>query len=365
MAAKLVSYKENEYYVIQYINLGEIKLFVIDEEDYEKIIKVNKRWYIINGILSCSKIINESTVIYTLPAIIINNKDGYTIENITKNPNDMRKCNLRLVKNDMLNNSRAARHRNIDLPKNCGFTIDDIPKCVYYVKPSGAHGEYFRIEIKKNKQKKSWASSKSKKISLKDKLIEIKETLIKLSETYPELIIERSIIENNTREQRNIMRSFNKIIKLSDFDNVNDNLINIPKKEKINTELIDASLNTKKYIESKNIISKTGKRHTNNLPDDCDISPDMIPKYCHYRASTEKRGDFFVISGHPHLNDVIKWYTSTSKNISTHDKYLELLKKLKSINKKNKKSEKKITKKKKSIDEMKQHNLAKKNVPRK
>ncbi len=55
----------------------------------------------------------------------------------------------------------------------------------------------------------------------------------------------------------------------------------------------------------------------------------MMPVDCHcyYTPATDKRGDCFVIDRHPDLDKRL-WKSSGSKNISTIEKYEQLLNKL-------------------------------------
>ncbi len=103
------------------------------------------------------------------------------------------------------------------------------------------------------------------------------------------------------------------------------------KKEILSVNIDDASEEMQKYLKN-DISKKTGKTHKNNLPDDCGITPDMIPKYCYYRAATDKRGDAFVIDRHPSFpKGKRQWTTSGSTKISTNDKFKKLKLKLKEL----------------------------------
>lgn len=347
---KLVEYNGGCYCIVKYNDGEECKYFIIDKEDYDRVMKINKSWYVYNGVLSCIKKRGFTKYIYALHDVVMDNDllNDKIVENITNNINDLRKSNLRIVETQNRNNSRSKRTRTVKLPENCGISSNDIPKCVYYVKGNLSHGDSFVIEIKKNGEKKSWRSSKSKKVSLLDKFIEIKKKLIDLSKKYPDLIIEKSIIENYTQEQINIMKEYNRILKLSDIDGITDHLIHIPAKNEINAEIEKATTDTKKYLETIDTTILTGKNHRNNLPTESKITQSMLPKYCYYKKETEKRGDCFFICKHPKIIDSKYWYTSTSKKISTEKKFRELKKKLKEIEASNLKpssSEKKNTKK--------------------
>lgn len=128
------------------------------------------------------------------------------------------------------------------------------------------------------------------------------------------------------------MKEFNAIIKLSNYDCVNENLIKIPKKKILTDDTVDASKDVRKYLNTMNNCEKIGRQHRNNLPRNCGITPDMIPKYCYYQAATDKRGDAFVIDRHPKLpKGKRQWKTSGSKYVDTYDKFIVALAKIESL----------------------------------
>ncbi len=80
------------------------------------------------------------------------------------------------------------------------------------------------------------------------------------------------------------------------------------------------------------IINKTGRRHVSNLPENCKIKPEMIPKYCYYRPSTGKSGDAFIIDNHPKLQTVREYGPQHQVVIiSLYEKFNDLRKKIKEM----------------------------------
>ena len=66
----------------------------------------------------------------------------------------------------------------------------------------------------------------------------------------------------------------------------------------------------------------------NKLPENCGVNKDEIPKNCYYIPETEKRGDGFCCDkNHPKQKDLQlgDYKTTQSKNISTKDKFQQLL----------------------------------------
>ena len=115
----------------------------------------------------------------------MNDLSDSVILHINNNMLDNRTENLRIVKSTDYFPLRNNRKRTITLPDDCGFTADDIPKYVCFMKSSGEHGDRFAIEIPQLNLFLKMSSSK--KISLKDKFEEVKQKLNELYELYPQI----------------------------------------------------------------------------------------------------------------------------------------------------------------------------------
>jgi len=66
-----------------------------------------------------------------------------------------------------------------------------------------------------------------------------------------------------------------------------------------------------------------------NLPNDCVIQPENIPKYIYYHAEPR---EYFFITHHPALDEKQKIVSSSSNNSSISEKYQEILEKLGKLN---------------------------------
>ncbi len=212
-------------------------MFVIDAEDLEKIIDQNDSWYEVNGYIGYTEMINRKVTQYYLHNAIMDKPVGggkgqkYTFDHISRIKTDNRKVNLRLATQTMQNENRVCAERNCDLPKDCGININDIPKCVYYSKPRDKHGARFILELHTDGKRLMWSSTSSKEVSLKDKLIEIKKIILDINENTPEVLENKNIIENFTDQQIKLMKDYNCILKLSEYDCVDQCLLKIPKKK--------------------------------------------------------------------------------------------------------------------------------------
>ena len=93
-------------------------------------------------------------------------------------------------------------------------------------------------------------------------------------------------------------------------------------------------------IDDEIIILETTKklreygRKADQLPPNCGVTIDQIPKYCYYKPASEKRGDKFIIERHPKILEEGKrqWATSESKSLTTLDKFNLMIIKLNELN---------------------------------
>ena len=149
-----ITYEGNEYivFVINTKKNGvELTIpFMIDYDDYEKCKK--NVWYLDNNHICSSKMTNGIVEYTYLSQLIMNNQSGGKLQAnyINKIPFDNRKENLRLVTQTEQNHNRTKQVRQTELPENCGFTPDDIPQCVAYVKSTDTRGDYFEVGIRKD-----------------------------------------------------------------------------------------------------------------------------------------------------------------------------------------------------------------------
>ena len=70
-----------------------------------------------------------------------------TINHINRIASDNRKENLRLVTQSQQNYNQKIKKTTTNLPDDCGFTWDDIPKTVWYCKPKKNSGDMFKVDI--------------------------------------------------------------------------------------------------------------------------------------------------------------------------------------------------------------------------
>jgi len=330
-----VEFHKKKYIVCYCSYNNDDILFVIDDNDNKDII-LPKKWhyasdgYIGNTYYDSNKIKKE---LY-LHNLLINKLtfDGRgqhnTVDHINRIPRDNRLENLRELSQSHQNINQGKRERTTELPTGCGINPQDLPKNIYYKKPEGLHGDRFYLEIKFTDPPFRYFSSSSKKIDLKTKL---QQTLLKFEEykkEHPEYVQLLDDI-NNTKQRNDLRKSFNDILQLSGFPQaiIDKNLAPLEDKPQ---ETIDQDAKDL----AQQLIDEGFKGVSSNLPVNCGVTSNMIPKYCYYKPASDKRGDKFIIERHSKLITEGKrqWATTESKLKTTKEKYDLMIQKLNELN---------------------------------
>lgn len=185
-----VSYGGKEYVVGFIISCGEQVSFVFDEEDFPKVYE--HTWYkcSVNYISSSVRIDGKGKQLF-LHNLVMNRPlylgKGQTesVDHINRIGFDNRKENLRVVSQTEQNFNQKSRKRTATLPADCGLTMEDIPRHIWYIKANGAHGDRFVIEFKS--EGITWKTTSSKAVTLRDKLTAAKAKLQEFYTAYPHL----------------------------------------------------------------------------------------------------------------------------------------------------------------------------------
>lgn len=310
-----VSYNDKNY-VVGHFNKtnGKDVYFVIDEDDCDKV--KDKCFHAVSNYIGCPVFHENSIKCMYLHSYIMNkftfNGKGQdeTVDHINRIPYDNRKENLRMASQTQQNINQSKKARIVELPEGCGINSNDIPKHIWYIKANGHHGERFAIEFKT--ENIVWKTSSSKKFSLMDKLEEAKS---KLREFYGQFPYLNPDIEMEKRET--LTNSFNNIIRIA-----------IGSEPVARAKAPAAPADVPKPVSVK-------KEKANNLPEDCGIAPEEIPKYVYYSKAHGLHGDCFRIDIRRSPLAQIKWSTTTSKKVSLQDKFAAVKTKLEEIYKEN------------------------------
>ena len=98
--------------------------------------------------------------------------------------------------------------------------------------------------------------------------------------------------------------------------------------------VLDKEQNFKGIIAAKDLakqlVEQGFKGIASNLPPDCGVTPNMMPKYCYYKPASDKRGDKFIIERHPKLVEkgLRQWATTEAKTKTTKQKFDLMIAKL-------------------------------------
>ena len=184
----IVTYKEKEYAVITIQHKDKEVRFVIDNCNLTEVLK--KSWHLSSGkyIATNCSLNGKNKEIYLhnyIKVNCMNEPEDKIITHINHNMLDNRVENLRVVDSSEYFPSRKNSKRTTALPPDSGFTVDDIPKYVSFMKESGEHGHRFAIEIPQINLYMKLPSSK--KIALHDKFEYAKQRLNEIYKNYPNI----------------------------------------------------------------------------------------------------------------------------------------------------------------------------------
>lgn len=282
---------------------------IIDYEDYERI--KNIRWCRTGHYISHKIMVSgEIYVTYLHQAIMNHLFDGKVyIDHINRIPQDNRKENLRTASQTEQNWNQRKRKRTLKLPDDCGFDPDEIPTNIEF-HPEKGYNAYFEVVIKVDgKRICRKKSSKSQKFTLLQKLTEAKIILRNLMVEKPEWFEKRCMNGLLTEEGNQLYESYFAILKLAHVEDPFNQYLDHENRNKDPLNIGDEH--------------NASSKHVNKMPSK-ETNIDKLPKYCRYAPPSETRGDYFEYDKKTDGERIIH-RTSTSKDISTNDKFVELI----------------------------------------
>ena len=348
---QIIDYKNNKYIVGYCPYVDNDMLFVIDyinEEQYKNFIKKDWHYMSDGGYIANSTYDEDNNKKqlylhnYVMDKLTFNGKgQHHTIDHINRVGRDNRKINLRELSQSHQNMNQVKRKRDVILPEDCDINPDDIPKNIYFKQGSGAHGDQFYIEIRtpeivsilcsdlEDKKRFRWFGTKSKTLDLRVKLQHAINKLEELRKEYPSIADLIYTVEN-VGDKNDLISSFNEILELTTYPKhvieKNKGVI-LEQQEAIQIDKVQEKL-------VKEIEEKTIRGIKSHLPEDCGITPQMIPKHCYYKPESDTRGCKFIIDRHPKLLGEGKrlWSTTESKKLTIKQKFDLLLEKINELN---------------------------------
>ena len=141
----------------------------------------------------------------------------YVVTHINNNFRDNRRANLRIV-NLKVNTELVKRGMVKNLPEDTDIKPSDVPTCIRYDMNHGG----FEINFKHNGRQYHIPLPTSKELSINGKLEYAKMKLLEFAEKHPDIAESKQLLENYSEESINLMKDYNKIIRLSRFNCVTD-----------------------------------------------------------------------------------------------------------------------------------------------
>ncbi len=299
-------------------------LVVIDADDFDKIKYLT--WYIQNNGYICTQ--NSSGLKLYLHCLIMgrtsyeDNKLNTSVDHINRIRTDNRKENLRLATNTEQRKNQEMRTRGNGMPENIGVNKTDIPRCVWYIKSKPTKGDGFRIRIKKfNNVDLTSNLCKDQNVSLKLKFEQIKKELRYIKELYPDEFEKHYIEYEHNQHDIELIEEFNTIIKLSEFQEKTKCQVIPNRKNYIKEDFNGMNNEEIEMLKTYDPALKNGKKIKSSLPKDCDITQNMIPRYCYYTIQKSTSACKFRIDDHPGLHKKSTWDTTSSDSVSIQEKF--------------------------------------------
>jgi hypothetical protein len=339
----IVEYDNKKYVVCKINYKKDIKLFVVDHEDFDKIKSIDwqctESGYIYIRIFS--KFFGSVTIF--LHMLIVNKlvftehdkKRHLSIDHKDRIRSDDRKENLRIATPAEQIINRTRLQRTVKLPDDCGITNEDLSRClIYRKKPSKNHGSCFTVKLFNfNGEDTIWKSSSNKTLSLRFKLEHAKKYLRHVKEKHPDEFYERRIEKDYTDLDIKLIDGYNKIIELSKFSKDHIKVTYNNDKNYITEDLTGLTEEEKKILNDCNFDGEYKKKNLkNSLPKDCGVTIDMLPMFCGFRKLRNKEGEHqlgehFEIKKHPITKKRIYWTSQYDMKVSVKEKYDQMIKK--------------------------------------
>lgn len=219
---KYISHNDSKYVIFSVYYKNKLKLpGLLDFDDFKVIHKGNKKWRINdNGFIVCSHTVNGVTRDVLMHELVMllhndNNNIKKKILHINRIGLDNRKKNL-AYEDENINKNIKKKKRTLELPKEDGIKIDDIPTYIWYMKPDDSHGPRFIVKI----DDVQFTSTSARDVPLNDKLTEAKTFLKKLFEERQDLKEEYSMNGDYNGIGKELLNTYYDIVKKGGYTNI-------------------------------------------------------------------------------------------------------------------------------------------------
>lgn len=247
-----------------------------------------------------------------------------TVDHIDWVKTDNRLKNLRAATMSQQNSNRASRSDKLPpLPELQEEGVIEYPRHVRWDKTEKKfviekHPMLLREVQQGLRNKAMMSGTKSEKVGVVQKYQDILAKLDELNAQYAQFA-DNSLVEVRKANAC----EFNEIVKaMKIYDGT------------YTEEVCSTDTPTETIVIQPQRRVEKGRKNPSALPPDCGVTIEMIPSYVWYRPTSETRGDAFIIDRHPKL-EKSTWMTTSSKKVSTMEKFLQLMDKYNELEMKN------------------------------
>jgi hypothetical protein len=336
--AGFVELNDEQFAIVPFKFKGKSYPVVLDYMMYKIINKMNKSWYVNDrGFLYTKHKRDGKSIDIYLHDLVKNlqskidetDPKSKPIIHINRIPFDNRTDNLQYdICDKGCNKNLRKKKRTVKLPKGCGINSSELPTYIWFLKSDGQHGDRFFVSVDDVK----WKGTSSNKVSLRYKFEEAKKYLRNLQNKRPDIFSKYSMNGDFNKRGNELLADYYAISQAGGYKGFK--YAQMDKNTEIFLEEDGKGLNQfekmalAKFDPSKSLlnINNEYKEYRDNK---LKKYIDKMPEYCNYVDSTAKCGDYFYIKNHPKCKN--KWCTTKDNGVSTRDKFMELISKLKDL----------------------------------
>ena len=265
--------------------------------------------------------------VYIYKYLLGNDIDNTThsIDHLNWNKFDNRDVNLRAATQSEQNSNRATRCDKKEPPEEImDLGIHKLPKHVRYDESQ----QRFVIEkhpylnqLVRNGDIKKPQKNGTRRGTLFQQLYDITKIYVTFDEQCKQE--EQTVEEENDQirtDNFNTLQAIQLAFNKTQMNEKRPSFMNVSDPFEDESSSSTAFLQTLDEIAAEHGFTEVKKT---KLPDDCGVTPDMIPKYCYFTPETAKRGSCFKIDRHPKM-EKRQWSTTSNRDKTIMQKFEDL-----------------------------------------
>lgn len=297
-------------------NNGEYYMMYIKEGKYVKFstkhlnLVKNRSWFLSTTGYATTHYNGKTTYLHKL----ILDEAGYCsqllkVQHTNDNKLDNRIPNIKII-NHKPESLKGKKKRKINFKK-----IDAImPTWISYTQQYRNHGDYFKVSVKVNGKTITKRTTKSLKVVLEKKLVDVlimRAVIINDNPVLLDRVIDNKTFTDMTQFIKHTKKLINKYAQRAELD--------------VDINKLDFSSLVKNKLQKK-------QRNFEEFPEETSYQPSNLPKYTIYIPAKGNKGSFIEYKKVDRDNNkVIRFKTTSRKDVSLDDKFKEIRKKIKDI----------------------------------